>query len=105
MTKMIQIAHLQSNQHSTATGSFGIPGTQLESIDSCLLSDVIGGKDNFLTRWGKNMQKGGEYAMAAGAVGTVVPVLGETGVPEGVAAGGGAAWLIGKGAEALGNHV
>jgi len=74
-----------------------------ESIDSCLLSAVAGGKGkNFLTSWGQNMQKGGEYAMAAGAVGTVVPVLGETGIPEGVAAGGGAAWLVGKGAEALG---
>jgi len=74
------------------------------SIDSCLLSSVTGGKDkeNFLQKWGENMQTGGEYALAAGAVGTAVPVLGETGIPEGVAAGGGAAWLIGKGAKALG---
>jgi hypothetical protein len=52
---------------------------------------------------GRNMQTGGEYAMAAGAVGTVVPVLGETGIPEGVAAGGGASWLIGKGIEGVGS--
>lgn len=83
-----------------------------ESIDSFLLSDVTGGQGeaqapaqpqpNFLQRWGQNMQTGGEYAMAAGAVGTVVPVLGETGIPEGVAAGGGAAWLLGKGVEGVG---
>ena len=48
------------------------------------------------------MQSGGEYAMAAGAVGTVIPGLGETGIPEGVAAGGGASWLLGKGVEAAG---
>ena len=76
----------------------------LASIDLSRLSAVTGGKDgeNGLQRWGENMQKGGEYALAAGAVGTVIPVLGETGIPEGVAAGGGAAWLIGKGAKALG---
>lgn len=97
MNTMIQLAHIQDN---TAAA---IPGVHFESIDACLLSTVGGGKkDNFLTSWGKNMQKGGEVAMAAGAVGTVVPVLGETGIPEGVAAGGGAAWLIGKGAEKLG---
>ena len=75
------------------------------SIDSCQLSDVIGGANppNFLQRWGQNMQTGGEAAMAAGAVGTVVPGLGETGIPEGVAAGGGASWLIGKGLEGVGS--
>ncbi|NVB85256.1 MAG: hypothetical protein HOV81_43225 [Kofleriaceae bacterium] len=91
-----------------------ITATHFESIDSFLLSDIVGGEGqpnqgqqaqpqpNFLQRWGQNMQTGGEYAMAAGAVGTVVPVLGETGIPEGVAAGGGAAWLLGKGVESLG---
>ena len=84
------------------------PATCFESIDSCLLSDVTGGEGqapsnpNFLQRWGKNMQTGGEYAMAAGAVGTAVPGLGETGIPEGVAAGGGASWLLGKGIEGVG---
>jgi hypothetical protein len=86
-----------------------------ESLDGCLLSAVLGGQGqaqpkpqpqppqpNFMQRWGRNMQTGGEYAMAAGAVGTVVPVLGETGIPEGVAAGGGASWLIGKGIEGVG---
>lgn len=84
-----------------------------DSIDFDVLSTVTGGapqggqpqpqpQPNFLQRWGQGMQKGGEYAMAAGAVGTVVPGLGETGIPEGVAAGGGASWLIGKGAEAVG---
>lgn len=78
------------------------------SIDLCQLSNVTGGEGqanpnpNFLQRWGKNMQSGGEYAMAAGAVGTVVPGLGETGIPEGVAAGGGASWLLGKGIEGVG---
>lgn len=101
MNTMIQLAHIQSNQYSSAAA---IPGVHFESIDACLLSTVGGGKgNNFLTSWGQNMQKGGEYAMAAGAVGTVVPGLGETGIPEGVAAGGGAAWLIGKGAEKLGS--
>ncbi len=80
-----------------------------ESIDLSLLSAVTGGEGeqggNFLQRWGRNMQSGGEYAMAAGAVGTVVPGLGETGIPEGVAAGGGAAWLLGKGVEAAGGWV
>ena len=89
---------------------------QLTAIDARFLSSVIGGagapatsapaaaprQPNFLQRWGQNMQSGGEYAMAAGAVGTAVPGLGETGIPEGVAAGGGASWLLGKGAEALG---
>jgi hypothetical protein len=103
MTMTIQLEHIQDNQHCSTTGGFGIPGVHFESIDSCLLSDVGGGKGpNFLQRWGQNMQKGGEYAMAAGAVGTVVPGLGETGIPEGVAAGGGAAWLLGKGTEAVG---
>ena len=79
----------------------------IASIDSSILSAVTGGKGggkqpNFLQQWGKNMQTGGEYAMAAGTVGTAVPVLGETGIPEGVAAGGGAAWLLGKGVEAVG---
>src|SRR5690349_15407941 len=95
-----------------------------ESIDTNLLTAVFGGagapqqpaqrpqpqppqpqqpQPNFLQRWGRNMQTGGEYAMAAGAVGTAVPVLGETGIPEGVAAGGGASWLIGKGLEGLGS--
>jgi hypothetical protein len=79
-----------------------------ESIDSSLLSDITGGEGqstpnpNFLQRWGKNMQTGGEYAMAAGAAGTVIPGLGETGIPEGVAAGGGASWLLGKGVEGVG---
>jgi hypothetical protein len=59
---------------------------------------------NFMQRWGRNMQTGGEYAMAAGAVGTAVPVLGETGIPEGVAAGGGASWLLGKGIEGIGSY-
>lgn len=100
MNTAIQLANLQDNPYACATG---IPGVHVESIDACLLSEVGGGKgNNFLTSWGQNMQKGGEYAMAAGAVGTVVPGLGETGIPEGVAAGGGAAWLIGKGAEKLG---
>jgi hypothetical protein len=81
----------------------------LESVDVCVLFDVVGGQHgqgqpqpNFLQRWGRNMQTGGEYAMAAGAVGTVIPVLGETGIPEGVAAGGGASWLLGKGIEGVG---
>jgi hypothetical protein len=91
-----------------------------DSIDFDLLATVTGGapqgqpqpqpqpqpqqpQPNFLQRWGQNMQKGGEYAMAAGAVGTVVPGLGETGIPEGVAAGGGASWLIGKGIEGVGS--
>lgn len=96
MNTTIQFERIQDNQHSIATGG-------LESIDSCLLADIAGGKGpNFLQRWGQNMQKGGEYAMAAGAVGTAVPGLGETGIPEGVAAGGGAAWILGKGTEALG---
>jgi hypothetical protein len=95
---------------------------QITEIDSRFLSSVVGGaggkpatpapaptppapapaQPNFLQRWGKNMQTGGEYAMAAGAVGTAVPALGETGIPEGVAAGGGASWLLGKGVEAVG---
>jgi hypothetical protein len=58
---------------------------------------------NFLQRWGKNMQTGGEYVMAGGAVGSAVPALGETGIPEAVAAGGGASWLLGKGVSAVGN--
>lgn len=102
MTTKIQIEHIQGNPHFVATTGFGLPGVYLEPIDSCLLSGVIGGKENFLQRWGDNMVKGGEYAMAAGAVGTVVPGLGETGIPEGVAAGGGASWLVGKGVKALG---
>lgn len=86
--------------------------TCFDSIDLCLLSNVTGGEGqgqpqqpqpNFLQRWGKNMQTGGEYAMAAGAVGTAVPGLGETGIPEGVAAGGGASWLLGKGIEGVGS--
>jgi hypothetical protein len=89
-----------------------ITATQLdtfESIDASLLANVGGGEGqandnpNFMQRWGRNMQSGGEYAMAAGAVGTVVPGLGETGIPEGVAAGGGASWLIGKGIEGIGS--
>ena len=84
-----------------------LPATSFESIDASLLSDITGGAENdqggnFLQRWGRNMQSGGEYAMAAGAVGTVVPGLGETGIPEGVAEGGGASWLLGKGVEAAG---
>ena len=91
MTTMIQ------NEHANG----------FESIDLSALSGITGGKGsekkpNFLQRWGENMTKGGEYALAAGAVGTAVPVLGETGIPEGVAAGGGASWLIGKGVKALG---
>lgn len=84
-----------------------------ESIDATALFGVLGGQGqpqqpqqpqpNFMQRWGRNMQTGGEYAMAAGAVGTAVPVLGETGIPEGVAAGGGASWLLGKGIEGIGS--
>lgn len=99
--------------------------SSFDSIDGCLLASVIGGQGqqqpaqprpqpqqpaqpaqpqpNFMQRWGRNMQSGGEYAMAAGAVGTVVPGLGETGIPEGVAAGGGASWLLGKGIEGVGS--
>lgn len=91
---------------------------QVIEIDLQFLATVTGGgpqaqpqqqqpaKDqpNFMQRWGRNMQTGGEYAMAAGAVGTAVPVLGETGIPEGVAAGGGASWLIGKGIEGIGSY-
>ena len=102
MTTKIQIEHIQSNHHFIAAAGSGLPGAYLASIDSCVLSGVTGGKENFLQRWGDNMVKGGEYAMATGAVGTVVPGLGETGIPEGVAAGGGASWLIGKGVKALG---
>lgn len=99
MLTTFQLDHVQD---SSAT-------SQLESIDSGLLSDVTGGEGqpaqnpNFLQRWGQNMQTGGEYAMAAGAVGTAVPGLGETGIPEGVAAGGGASWLLGKGIEGVGS--
>lgn len=86
-----------------------------EAIDQSCLFAVLGGQGpapaqpqqkqpNFMQRWGKNMQTGGEYAMAAGAVGTAVPVLGETGIPEGVAAGGGASWLLGKGIEGIGSY-
>ncbi|MFT3698729.1 MAG: hypothetical protein QM831_36620 [Kofleriaceae bacterium] len=82
-----------------------------ESIDASCLFAITGGEGqapakapNFMQRWGKNMQSGGEYAMAAGAVGTVVPGLGETGIPEGVAAGGGASWLLGKGIEGIGSY-
>lgn len=86
-----------------------------EAIDPSCLFAVLGGQGqapvqpqpkqpNFMQRWGKNMQTGGEYAMAAGAVGTAVPVLGETGIPEGVAAGGGASWLLGKGIEGIGSY-
>jgi hypothetical protein len=94
MNTMIQIEHIQNTQTSA----------QLETIDLSTLSSISGGKkkENFLQRWGENMTKGGEYALAAGAVGTAVPVLGETGIPEGVAAGGGASWLLGKGVKALG---
>ena len=93
---------IQLAQPQNLSTSIGF-GTAFASIDAGLLFDVIGGKgDNFLQRWGKNMQTGGEYAMAAGAVGTAVPVLGETGIPEGVAAGGGASWLLGKGIEGIG---
>jgi hypothetical protein len=35
----------------------------------------------------------------------VIPVVGETGIPEGIAAGGGASWLLGKGIKAIGDHV
>jgi hypothetical protein len=95
-----------------------------ETIDLCFLAGVSGGQGaaaqprqqarpqqpapaapqpNFMQRWGRNMQTGGEYLMATGAVGTVVPVVGETGIPEAVAAGGGASWLIGKGIEGIGS--
>ena len=92
--------------------------SSFDSIDGCFLAGVLGGQGqqqaprpqqpaqpqpNFMQRWGRNMQTGGEYAMAAGAVGTAVPVLGETGIPEGVAAGGGASWLLGKGIEGVGS--
>jgi hypothetical protein len=77
---------------------------RFETIDSDTLSLVGGGK-NFLQRWGENMVKGGEAALAVGAVGTVIPVVGETGIPEGIAAGGGASWLLGKGIKAIGDHV
>ena len=91
---------------TTQLAIHGNPFSAFESIDPCLLSDVAGGKGkNFLTRWGENMVKGGEVAMAAGAVGTAVQVLGETGIPEGLAAGGGASWLIGKGAQASGKRL
>jgi len=75
----------------------------LESIDSCFSPRSPAARTRRRPQnWGENRQTGGEYAIAAGAVGTVIPVLAETGIPEGVAAGGGAAWLIGKGAKALG---
>jgi len=97
---MITALQLDNTQDSSTTG--------FETIDPSLMSFVAGGEGqatpnpNFLQRWGKNMQTGGEYAMAAGAVGTAVPGLGETGIPEGVAAGGGASWLLGKGIEGIG---
>jgi hypothetical protein len=85
--------------------SIAIPFEQFESIDLGMMAGVTGAGDNpnFMQRWGRNMQRGGEYAMAAGAAGTVIPVLGETGIPEGVAAGGGASWLLGKGIEGIGS--
>ena len=52
-----------------------LPVTPFDSIDSFLLSGITGGAGenaqggNFLQQWGRNMQSGGEYAMAAGAVG------------------------------------
>src|SRR5437868_245873 len=61
MTTMIKNEYIQDNGFA--------------SIDLSRLSAITGGKDgeNGLQRWGENMQKGGEYALAAGAVGTVVP--------------------------------
>jgi len=100
MNTMIQLETTQNDQ----TSSTGIAGEPLAAIDSCLLSAVAGGK-NWLQRYGEALQKGGEAALAVGAVGTAIPVVGETGVPEGVAAGGGAAWLLGAGAKALGGAV
>jgi hypothetical protein len=103
MNTMIQLENTQDNQTSSAIG-FAIPGEQLTAIDPGLLSAAAGGK-NFLQRYGEALQKGGEAALAVGAVGTVIPVVGETGVPEGIAAGGGAAWLLGAGAKALGGAL
>jgi hypothetical protein len=113
-------AHNKENQMLNATSLAFATASSFDSIDGCLLASVIGGQGqqqparpqqqqpaqpqpNFMQRWGRNMQTGGEYAMAAGAVGTAVPVLGETGIPEGVAAGGGASWLLGKGIEGVGS--
>jgi hypothetical protein len=93
MTTMIQFAHVQDSQFSSA-GSF-------ETIDACLLSGIAGGNDT-TDRLGDKMETTGEYAMAAGAIGTVIPVVGETGVPEALAAAGGATWLLGKGVKAVG---
>jgi hypothetical protein len=114
-------AHNKENQMLNATSLAFATTSSFDSIDGCFLASVIGGQGqaqprpqqqpqqpaqpqpNFMQRWGRNMQTGGEYAMAAGAVGTAVPVLGETGIPEGVAAGGGASWLLGKGIEGVGS--
>jgi hypothetical protein len=114
-------AHNKEIQMLNATSLAFATASSFDSIEGCLLSGVLGGQGpaqprpqqqpqqpaqpqpNFMQRWGRNMQTGGEYAMAAGAVGTAVPVLGETGIPEGVAAGGGASWLLGKGIEGVGS--
>ena len=101
-----QMTEIDSRFLSSVTGGAGKPATAAPrpagKAAASGSSSSASHQPNFLQRWGKGMQTGGEYAMAAGAVGTAVPGLGETGIPEGVAAGGGASWLIGKGAEALG---
>ena len=100
MTTTIQTEHIQDNQHSSATG---ISGARLEPIDAGVLSAVIGGKgSSSVKQFGKDMQSKGEFVGVAGAVASAVPVLGETGIPEAVAATGGTTWLLGKGVEALG---
>ena len=76
----------------------------LTSIETTDLNDITGGK-GFLQTLGKTWQSLGEGVAAVGTVGSAVPVLGETGIPEGVAAGGAATWLIGKGTEALGKKL
>ena len=80
-----------------------------ESIDLSLLSAVTGGEGqpqggNFLQRWGRNMQSGGEYAMAAGAVGTVVPASARPESPRASPRAVARSWLIGKGLEGVGSY-
>jgi hypothetical protein len=55
---------------------------------------------NFLQRWGQATSSIGEYAAAAGGVGTVAAP--EAVLPEALAAGGAGAWLVGKGLSAVG---
>ncbi len=82
---------------------------EFETINLGGLQYVIGGKaqQQKQNRWqqaGQNFQQVGGAVATAGGIGSLIPVLGETGVPEALSGAGLVTLAVGQGLSFIGDH-